>query len=144
MLKVYMKFQNHRHLNYAGRQAGDKMKNIYNIPSEIQTGETREFVETILGANEELYVERIISQGQATGADKWYDQDHDEWVVVLKGQAKIQYRDGTEVTLGEGDHLFLPKHMEHRVSYTSAPCIWLAVHGRELERNCRSSADLKA
>ena len=74
-------------------------------------------------------LERIISHGQTTPEGEWYDQERDEWVVVLEGEARLQYADGQEAVLRRGDHLFLPHHCKHRVSYTSSPCIWLAVHG---------------
>lgn len=61
-----------------------------------------------------------------------YDQDHDEWVLVLQGQAALAFEDGTEAALAAGDHLFLPRHVKHRVTRTSSPCVWLAVHGTGL------------
>ena len=36
------------------------------------------------------------SRGQSSPAQGWYDQDHDEWVVVLRGAAVIAYPDGNE------------------------------------------------
>lgn len=66
--------------------------------------------------------------GQVTPEGEWYDQDLDEWVVVLEGEARLHYMDGEEVGLKKGDSLFLPKRRKHRVVYTSSPCIWLAIH----------------
>ena len=63
-----------------------------------------------------------------TPEGEWYDQDLDEWVVVLEGEARLHYMDGEEVGLKKGDSLFLPKRRKHRVVYTSSPCIWLAIH----------------
>lgn len=74
-------------------------------------------------------VERIISHGHTTPAGQWYDQEQDEWVMVLQGEAALAYADGSEIRLVAGEHLFLPRHCKHRVSFTSSPCIWLAVHG---------------
>src|SRR6201987_6386893 len=34
-------------------------------------------------------IERIVSTGQSTPADKPYDQDHDEWVLLLTGSAGL-------------------------------------------------------
>lgn len=112
------------------------MKNLYEVPEEVSGKYTDEFLEALVCGENGVNVERIVSQGQVTEEGKWYDQDRDEWVVVLKGSARIQYEDGHEVTLGEGEHLFLPSHVKHRVSYTSSPCIWLAVFGQALKLKC--------
>lgn len=69
-------------------------------------------------------VERIISGGQTSG---WYDQEEDEWVCVLAGEGELEYADGSRQRLKAGDTAYLPAHLRHRVSYTSAPCIWLCV-----------------
>lgn len=74
-------------------------------------------------------LERIVSHGHTTPEGEWYDQERDEWVAVLEGEARLEYADGVKVHLRRGDQLFLPKHCRHRVSYTSAPCVWLAMHG---------------
>jgi hypothetical protein len=34
-------------------------------------------------------IERIVSTGQSTPADKPYNQDHDEWVLLLTGSAGL-------------------------------------------------------
>ena len=78
-------------------------------------------------------IERIVSGGQASPPDFWYDQDQSEWVTVLQGNAvvTVQNEDGTTVahTLNAGDSLYLPAHQKHRVDSTSADpmTIWLAV-----------------
>lgn len=76
-------------------------------------------------------IERIVSTGQGTPAGQWYDQERDEWVALLKGQASLSFADGSpSVTLNPGDHLLIPAHRKHRVEWTSADekTIWLAVH----------------
>ncbi len=74
---------------------------------------------------------RIVSSGQATPEGEWYDQDGDEWVVVLRGAAAVLIEGETKPReLGPGNYLHLPAHCRHRVTFTSAdePTIWLAVH----------------
>jgi cupin 2 domain-containing protein len=75
-------------------------------------------------------IERIVSTGQASPSDFWYDQDWDEWVVVLAGSAGLVIEGKAEMTLGPGDYVFLPAHTRHRVTWTDAgrPTVWLAVH----------------
>jgi cupin 2 domain-containing protein len=69
-------------------------------------------------------VERIVSNGHQT---QWYDQDHDEWVMVLSGAARLDVG-GRDVHLGPGQALTIPAHVRHRVVWTAAPTVWVAVH----------------
>lgn len=56
-------------------------KNIFNkILSDI--GE--EVIETII-SSKNIRIERIISNGQYSPPDFWYEQDENEWVILLKG-----------------------------------------------------------
>ncbi len=73
-------------------------------------------------------IERIVSHSHASPKDFWYDQDHDEWVLVLKGEAVLEFNEGRLVELKTGDHLLISKHQKHRVEQTAEDTIWLAVH----------------
>ena len=77
-------------------------------------------------------IERIVSQGHTSPPEgQWYDQDADEWVALLTGDATILFDNPRrEVTLAAGDWLLIPAHACHRVTHTSAdqPSVWLAVH----------------
>ena len=78
-----------------------------------------------------LRIERIISQGQASPPGFWYDQVWNEWVIVLKGSATLQFEDEPATrALGEGDYVFIPAGKRHRVEWTDPqePTVWLAVH----------------
>jgi cupin 2 domain-containing protein len=56
-----------------------------------------------------LKIERIISQGQASPPEFWYDQAWNEWVIVLKGSAILQFEDEPATrALGAGDYVFIP------------------------------------
>ena len=77
-----------------------------------------------------LRVERIVSTGQTTPQGQWYDQESDEWVLVVKGAARLMIEgEAKERELGEGDYLLLPAHCRHRVTWTRAepPTVWLAI-----------------
>ena len=78
------------------------------------------------------FIERIVSRGFTGPKEGWFDQDWDEWVVVLRGWGTVLMEDGEEHTLGEGEHLLIEAHRRHKVvSTSSAPsCLWLAVHFR--------------
>ena len=76
-------------------------------------------------------IERIVSTGQATPDGEWYDQDSDEWVLVVKGRARLRIDgEAQDRELGEGDFVFLPAHCRHRVAWTQRepPTVWLAIH----------------
>lgn len=75
-------------------------------------------------------IERIVSYGQASPPDFWYNQEEHEWVTVLAGEAGIQWKkDGTTQTLKLGDSLYIPAHTQHRVEWTekNTETVWLAV-----------------
>jgi cupin 2 domain-containing protein len=80
-----------------------------------------------------IRVERIVSTGQASPPGFWFDQEWDEFVLLVSGSACI-FIEGDIATrlLGPGDHLTIPAHVRHRVEWTSesGPTIWLAVHCR--------------
>jgi cupin 2 domain-containing protein len=86
---------------------------------------------TELIATPHARVERIVSRGQASPPGFWYDQDWDEWVVLLAGSAGLLI-DGEDKArrLGPGDFLHLPAHVRHRVAWTdeAQATVWLAVH----------------
>src|SRR3546814_17592089 len=75
-------------------------------------------------------IERIISTGQATPENAPYDQDHDEWVLLLKGAAGPWIDGAGERTLRPGDHVLIPVRRLHRVRWTARdePTLWLGVH----------------
>ena len=78
-----------------------------------------------------MRIERITSTGQATPEGEWYDQDTEEWVLLVEGAARLRIEGESEDrALNEGDWIFLPVHCRHRVTWTRAepPTVWLAVH----------------
>ena len=80
-------------------------------------------------------LERIVSRGQTTPEGEWYDQDWDEWVLLLAGAARLTIEGEGETDLGPGDALLLPAHCRHRVAWTDPlrPTLWLALHVRSEE-----------
>ena len=104
-----------------------RLENIYSLPDALPRDERFEQ----LAGNGRVRVERILSNGQSTPEGQWYDQDWDEWVCVLQGEAVLGYEDGASVRLRTGEHALLPRHTRHRVLETSSPCFWLAVHWDE-------------
>ncbi len=104
-----------------------KNDSIYKIPK--WDFETSEFFE-VLKESSNIKIERIVSKGNVTPNNQWYNQSNDEWVILIQGNAKIEYSDRKVIELTAGEHLFIPKHTLHRVIQTSSnpECIWIAVH----------------
>ena len=77
-----------------------------------------------------LRVERIVSTGQSSPPGFWYDQPHDEWVLLLAGSAAIEIAGESERSLSPGDCLLLPANRRHRIAWTdpNKPTVWLAIH----------------
>ncbi len=95
------------------------------IPSNIK----EELIQIIAGSSN-VRIERIISKGQSSPKDFWYDQNENEWVIVLKGKAKISIENyDSALILSEGSYVNIPAHTKHRVEWTEpdVETIWLAV-----------------
>jgi cupin 2 domain-containing protein len=99
-----------------------------NIFEDIPANSPEELFATLLDADG-VRVERIVSRGHASPDGFWYDQDRHEWVMVLKGAARLQFAEET-VEMRPGDCVNIPAHRKHRVEWTTPdePTVWLAVH----------------
>jgi cupin 2 domain-containing protein len=75
-------------------------------------------------------IERIVSTGQSTPADKPYNQEYDEWVLLVSGSAGLRIEGEAERELRPGDYVLIPSYRLHRVTWTAKgePAVWLAVH----------------
>ena len=56
------------------------------------------------------------------------DQAWDEWVLLVQGRAGLTLEGDAPALLSAGDWLLIPAHRRHRVEWTDAPTVWLAVH----------------
>jgi len=103
---------------------------ISNILADSQSAVSGEVFDAIL-ESDFVRIERIISNGQATPAGKWFDQEQDEWVLLLTGSAGLLFEGEREPRLlGQGDHILIPAGCRHRVAWTDPDVrtVWLAVH----------------
>ncbi|MGA9574952.1 MAG: cupin domain-containing protein [Lysobacterales bacterium] len=104
------------------------MKNLFNsIPGDG----AEEVFDQILNSDS-VRIERIISRGHTSPANGWFDQEEEEWVMVLQGSGKILFENGQEFLLGAGDNLLISAHQKHKVTWTdpAGVTIWLAVFFR--------------
>ena len=100
-----------------------------NIFSNIPYNPEKELFELLI-KNNTVTIERIVSKGQKSPESGWYDQEKNEWVIVLKGKATLSFEDQSSIQLGEGDFINIPSHKKHKVAWTDPDneTIWLAVH----------------
>jgi len=102
------------------------MNNIFDaIPEDLQSEVFEKLVET-----EGVRIERIISKGHRSPKSGWYDQDKNEWVLLLRGEAILLFADKTSLRLKTGDFTNIAAHKKHRVEWTApdVETIWLAIH----------------
>lgn len=104
---------------------GESVENIFDdLPQHLP----KELVQILIRAAD-VRIERIISHGHVSPADFWYDQMQHEWIIVLKGAARLQFEDGM-VEMKPGDFINIPAFKRHRVDWTTPdePTVWLGVH----------------
>lgn len=103
-----------------------KPQNIYSV---MPANPGKETIEQLLKKND-IKIERIISKGHKSPENGWYDQEINEWVLVLKGKATLAFEDQTSIDLIEGSYINIPAHTKHKVTWTDPDreTIWLAIH----------------
>lgn len=97
-----------------------------NIPANPE----HEIFETLL-EEKGVTIERIISRAHSSPEGFWYDQERNEFVLLVQGRAGIRFKDPESIViLDPGDYLHIPAHAKHRVDWTDpdTETLWLAVH----------------
>lgn len=102
------------------------MKKLNLLENIVIDKKNEEFLQLL--QNENLQIERIVSNGQTSPDNFWYDQEKSEFVLLLEGEAIIEF-ENEEVELFKGDCINIEAHRKHRVKYTSQTqaTIWLAI-----------------
>lgn len=103
-----------------------------NLFADLPTVLAEELTE-LLAETRHVRVERIVSTGHASPEGFWYDQEKLEWVILLKGEARLLFEgDDEPITMRAGDYILIPAHRKHRVEWTTPdePTVWLAVFCR--------------
>jgi cupin 2 domain-containing protein len=98
-----------------------------NLFEDLSLTAHEEHFQTLL-SRDGVRVERIVSNGQSSPEGFWYEQAEHEWVVVLRGGARLNV-EGEMKELRPGDFLDLPAGCRHRIEWTTPdePTLWLAV-----------------
>ncbi|MEW5843805.1 MAG: cupin domain-containing protein [Bacteroidota bacterium] len=90
---------------------GKQIKNIFDkVPDDLANETFEELV-----SSKEFKLERIISEGHSSPKGFLYDQEKNEFVLLLSGSAKLSFENGESLELKPGDHLIIPSHKKHRV-----------------------------
>ena len=106
------------------------MPDLQNLFRDVATKLPAEAVE-VLASSPHVRVERIVSHGHSSPDGFWYDQECNEFVVLLTGAARLRFEDeDAPVEMRPGDWLTIPARRRHRVEWTdpATPGVWLAVH----------------
>jgi cupin 2 domain-containing protein len=96
-----------------------------NIPDDLP----QEISETLVRSGN-VRIARIVSRGHHSTPDFWYDQQDSEWILLVKGAARLRFEEGNRIVdLMPGMHVNIRAHEKHRVESTSETeeTIWLAV-----------------
>jgi cupin 2 domain-containing protein len=105
------------------------MPDFKNLLAEIPEHLPKELVE-VLASAPGVRIERIVSQGHCSPDGFWYDQDENEFVVLLSGAARLLFEGETKpVEMKPGSFVNIAAHRRHRVEWTdpSEKTVWLAV-----------------
>jgi len=124
LLQIRLKYDTMNILKF--EKTGRMMMNIFNLPQLPLTEE----LTTILAESKNIRIERIISTGHTSD---WYDQSETEFVVLLEGNATLEFENNRFVELTKGDTILIKPHERHRVVFTSTEphCVWFCVFWSE-------------
>jgi cupin 2 domain-containing protein len=116
-------------IQVADSRSGKSMARVMSLFAEVPADVPEELFETIL-STPSFRVERIISRGHFSPEGFWYDQETHEWVLLLKGAARLTLEGGEPIDMLPGSFVNIPAHQRHRVEWTdpTQPTIWLAIH----------------
>jgi len=100
---------------------------LSNLLADLPDHLPEELVTALLEATE-VRIERIVSHGHASPEDFWYDQEQNEWVMVLRGAARLRIKDEEQpVEMKSGDFVNIPAHTKHRVEWTTGDVHFLTI-----------------
>jgi cupin 2 domain-containing protein len=103
------------------------MADLTNILADLPDKLPDELVQKIL-KTPNVRIERIVSHGHRSPEDSWYDQDENEWVLLVAGAARLQFDDEI-IEMTPGSFVNIASHRRHRVDWTDPDqaTVWLAV-----------------
>jgi cupin 2 domain-containing protein len=105
------------------------MAGLTNLLADIPADLPAELIQPLL-STPGIRIERIISLGHASPEGFWYDQETHEWVLLVKGVARLMFEGEEPIDLRPGSFVNIPARRRHRVEWTDPdqPTVWLAIH----------------
>jgi cupin 2 domain-containing protein len=105
------------------------MARLTNLFAGIPEHLPEELIQPIL-STPGVRIERIVSLGHSSPEGFWYDQETQEWVLLVKGSARLVFDGEEPIDLQPGSFVNILAHKRHRVEWTDPdqPTIWLAIH----------------
>lgn len=101
-----------------------------NLFDDIPAQLPEELLQTLFSGAKGFRVERIVSRGHSSPDGFWYEQDQEEWVLLLSGAAELECQDPPQrLRLTPGDCVSIAARRRHRVAWTAPgqDSVWLAV-----------------
>lgn len=105
------------------------MSQITNLLTDLPVSLHEELIQSLL-QTAHIRIERIVSLRHSLPQDYWYDQDENEWMLLIDGSARVRFEDHDEtLEMKPGSFVNIPAHRRHRIEWTDSgqPTIWLAV-----------------
>jgi cupin 2 domain-containing protein len=100
---------------------------VRNLFSQTSPPDGKEEIQSLLDGKS-FRLESIHSYGLPSPAGFWYDQAGEEWVLLARGSARLEFEGEGVINLTAGDHLLIPARCRHRVEFTSPDAVWIALH----------------
>jgi cupin 2 domain-containing protein len=105
------------------------MPDLKNLLADIPVSLPEKLVQTLVRAPG-VRIGRIVSQGHRSPDGFWYDQDENEFVVVLSGAARLVFEDQPKpLEMVAGSCVNIAAHRRHRVEWTDPTqnTVWLGI-----------------
>ena len=106
------------------------MVKLENIFKGSQANLERESVKELISRGKIIRLESVVSPRSNTPSEV-YDQNEDEFVILLKGSAELKFYDGRtsprNVSMRRGNYVNIPAHLKHSVVKTKKGTVWLAL-----------------
>lgn len=78
-----------------------KLENIF---KQIEDNFDSEIIDSIVNSDN-IRIEKIVSKGHISPEGFWYDQEENEFVLLLQGEAALEFDNKNIVHLKRGDYL---------------------------------------